>query len=409
MKYKKLFELYELLKKAEVDMTDNLESFINLTDEEIDLVLTSKYPEYAFYMVQDFQTDFSKAIIKSINNSSNKEIARLVYEVTTADETQGIASELCDAISHATLPQANYALIFINSEELNEVFNPAFVTGNDSECHTDLCELVDIMCNIKNAEIAEMVYNLVLDKRNIQERLSLELARMFSQVEDVDLAKVAYGITTNEQIRELYASEFMELIKKVLQIKEERMTTIIGKIVSDKEVIDTRMLMELVDTILTAKGITQATYAAEVASNKDVLHYGLSVCLAKAVSQATSEYQASYAAKIACSPCILKSDLGSGKILQLVRAASTIDDGQILSISQGFFTQVVFLSASEPDNSYLYDMFTIETNFWDMFEVNSDEAMKLLSESITSEDDEINVNTKVRRKLKKEEPKKVSE
>ena len=336
-----------------------------------------------------------------------KYLEGLSDELIWLDSTLDIAKKLATARNGA---QALWGLQLVENHGYHELSN--IETNEEREQKASkLVPIVTLVTREKNTNKAKDLYDVLSNSELIAAGIEYEAACLVKKAYRQDGIIPAKEVAQCElAINNLPNDTFLALIKTVGNIENMYIARTAANVATSKNtiLIAPKQICNLTRIIGESAGDVQAYWASNLTMNINVLNSGYAPSLVSIVANAQTPYQASYAHSFASEP----NSFGVSNAIFLATEASKVKDGSKLAITNEQMENDIreitsrFKDITKEDIDALYAfydaLFDVYDNFWHAFESNPEEAIQLLNESPYDSKDDINDDTKIKVRVKKQ-------
>lgn len=304
----KLLELYQKLLEEGINVGD-LKPLRTYKDEDIDIILNSKYPSVMINIIP------------------------------------------------------NYEFKLLNSEQRSEIIN--------------------LINNAKNKDIATAIYNIVRSKTVLSSGLTYELVKIICNSKE---SSAKYAVNTALNVNVLLNKNALELVRIVGSSNEEYQASSAADVATNIEVLMSGNAVELTKIASLTEGEEQSLLVNSIAKNRDVISSGLSIKLTNLGSKVKSDIIANLIKNVAINKILEKH---KRSVYYLTRMLSTENDEDFFKLYDEVQKLINYINEQEKIAK------NDKTLFWNLYKTNPEEAISLLRTKVNSKD-EVTPYTRVR-------------
>lgn len=224
IKKDKLLELYQKFKKEDI-WIQQIRKLRNCKDEEIDIVLNSKYSYIMSEIIIDAQFNLLKEnqkqeIIEMVNNAKSQEVAECIYHIVRSGLilSSGKTIEL--------------SKIIYNSEEVSAQYAKNVALSSSVLVNKDGIDLIKKIASLKTKEQAITSKLIAQNLDTLTSGYILELIKIISTTNDIEQLRTIHHISTNKNI--LSSEVVIKLAQLASQIKSDEIAQLTINIASNK-------------------------------------------------------------------------------------------------------------------------------------------------------------------------------
>lgn len=224
MKKDKLLELYKKFRKEDI-WIQQIRKLRNCKDEQIDIILNSKYPYIMSEIIIDAQFNLLKEnqkqeIIEMVNNAKSQEVAECIYHIVRSGLilSSGKTIEL--------------SKIIYNSEEVSAQYAKDVALSSSVLVNKDGIDLIKKIASLKTKEQAITSKLIAQNLDTLTSGYILELIKIISITNGIEQLRTIHHISTNKNI--LSSEVVIKLAQLASQIKSDEIAQLTINIASNK-------------------------------------------------------------------------------------------------------------------------------------------------------------------------------
>ena len=238
----RLLELYKKFGKTE-DIK-NIRTLRNYKDEDIDIILNSKYPSIMMNIILNYEykllkDDKRKEIIDIVNNAKSKSIAEYIYYLVRSKTviSSGLTVDLAKIICNSEENSAKYAIdtalnanVLLNKDAIELVkIVASSKTESQASCSSNIAQNIEVLMSEEAIELTKLtsltediekrktIYHISVNKDVTSSGLALKLATLASKIDSTDILKLTITIACNKILEKHNRSAYY--IAKILSVE----------------------------------------------------------------------------------------------------------------------------------------------------------------------------------------------
>lgn len=224
MKKDKLLELYKKFRKEDI-WIQQIRKLRNCKDEEIDIVLNSKYSYIMSEIIIDNQFNLLKEnqkqeIIEIVNSAKSQETAECIYHIVrsglilSSGKTIELSKIICNSEEVSTQHAKDVALsssVLVNKDGIDLIKKIASLKTKEQAITSKLIaqnldtltsgyilELIKIISTTNGIEQLRTIHHIATNKDILSSEIVIKLAQLASQIKSDEIAQLIITIASNK-------------------------------------------------------------------------------------------------------------------------------------------------------------------------------------------------------------------